>query len=40
MNITNKENQQITYRTEISVQQWKSGLIKKEKFYYNQAALP
>ena len=37
MTITNKEDQKLMYRTEISVQQWENGLVKKEKFYYNEA---
>lgn len=37
MTITNIETQQVTYRTEISVQQWKNGLITQEKFYYDPA---
>jgi hypothetical protein len=39
MTIVNMEDQKITYRTEISVQQWQNGLITKEKFYYSQQAL-
>lgn len=37
MTITNLETQKVTYRTEISVQQWENGLITKEKFYYDPA---
>ncbi|MGN8072321.1 hypothetical protein [Mucilaginibacter sp. 22184] len=39
MTITNKnkEDQKLIYRTEISVQQWENGRVKKEKFYYNEA---
>jgi|SRR4051812_20050844 len=36
MIITNREDQKLMYRTEISVQQWENGLVKKEKFYYNE----
>lgn len=39
MAITNKEDGKVTNRQEISVQQWENGLIKKEKFYYNQGSL-
>ena len=39
MAITNKEDGKVTNRQEISVQQWENGLIKKEKFYYNQCSL-
>ncbi|NHA05427.1 hypothetical protein G7092_16575 [Mucilaginibacter sp. HC2] len=37
MTITSLADQKLMYRTEISVQQWENGLIKKEKFYYNEA---
>ncbi|MBB6111489.1 hypothetical protein [Mucilaginibacter lappiensis] len=37
MTITDKGNQKVMHRTEISVQQWEKGLVKKEKFYYNEA---
>jgi predicted DNA-binding protein YlxM (UPF0122 family) len=37
--ITNKEDHKIIHRQEISVQQWENGLVKKEKFYYNQPSL-
>ncbi|WPU95069.1 hypothetical protein SNE25_05965 [Mucilaginibacter sabulilitoris] len=39
MTITDKSNGNVMHRKEISVQQWENGLIKTEKFYYNQAAL-
>lgn len=39
MTITDKSNGKVMHRNEISVQQWENGLIKTEKFYYNQAAL-
>ena len=39
MVITNKEDKKVTHRQEISVQQWENGLVKKEKFYYNQPPL-
>jgi predicted DNA-binding protein YlxM (UPF0122 family) len=39
MVITNKEDQKVTHRQEISVQQWENDLVKKEKFYYNQPPL-
>ncbi len=37
MTITSLADQKLMYRTEISVQQWENGLIKKAKFYYNEA---
>ncbi|MDN5285661.1 MAG: hypothetical protein JWR38_1935 [Mucilaginibacter sp.] len=37
--ITNKATQKVSYRNEISVQQWKNGLVTKEKFYYNETQL-
>jgi hypothetical protein len=39
MTITNIETQKVSYRTEISVQQWQNGLVTKEKFYYNETPL-
>lgn len=39
MIITDKLNAKEMLRKEISVQQWENGLIKNEKFYYNQASL-